>query len=123
MLGFSGDGSRVLVGDLIDPLVAQGQGGVPQSGLGPSHLAIVDWRTGQVEWRYDGPEALGGFAARPGGSEIAVGLRAAGRLDSAPCGSPPQTGCPGAQDPLRDILIVQGDDSVDRVEGQYETAW
>jgi hypothetical protein len=123
VLGFSGDGSRVLVGALIDPLVAQGQGGVPQNGLGPSHLEIVDWKTGQVEWRYDGPEALGSFAGQPGGSEIAIGMRAAGRLDAAPCGSPPQTACPGAKDPLRDILIVQGDGSVSRIAGQYEAAW
>jgi len=120
-LGFSGDGSRVLVGDLIDPFVAQG--GVPQNGLGPSHLQIVDWKTGQVEWRYDGPEALGSFIVQPGGSEIAIGLRGAERLDSGPCGSTPGILCPGAKDPLRDILIVRGDGSILKVTGPYETAW
>ena len=121
VLGFSGDGSRVLVGDLVDRVAAQG--GVPQNGLGPSHLQIVDWKTGQVEWRYDGPEALGSFIAEPGGGGIAIGLRGAERLDNGPCGSTPGNLCPGAKDPLRDILIVQGDGTILKVAGQYETAW
>ncbi|HSP08623.1 MAG TPA: hypothetical protein VLU92_03375 [Candidatus Dormibacteraeota bacterium] len=121
VLAFSGDDTRVLVGDLIDPVV--GQGGVPQNGLGPSHLQIVDWKTGRVEWRYDGPEALGSFLAQPVAGGIAVGLRAAERLDAAPCGSTSQTLCPGAKDPLRDILIVQGDGSVTHITGQFETTW
>jgi hypothetical protein len=122
VLGFSGDGSRVLVGGLPSPVVAHG--GVPQGAIVPSHLKIVEWQTGKVVWRYDGPEALGGFTGQPGGRDFAVGLRAADTIDNiSPCGTTAQTMCPGAKDPLRDLVIVHGDGTTTLITGRYEPLW
>ncbi len=95
-----------------------------------SHLAVVDLKSQQIIWRYDGPEELGGFLAEQGGNlDAAFGPGFAIALTivpppATPCGSTPQTACQSlSQDLLRDILIVHGNGSVTRVAGRHETAW
>jgi hypothetical protein len=95
-----------------------------------SHLAVVDLKSQQMIWRYDGPEELGGFLAEQGGNlDAAFGPGFAIALTivpppATPCGSTPQTACQSlSQDLLRDILIVHGNGSVTRVAGRHETAW
>jgi hypothetical protein len=96
----------------------------------PAHIAVVDVKSRQIIWRYDGPEGLGAFIAEQGGNQdaafgpgFAIALTVNPPQNTA-CGGTSQTACPPLpQDHLRDILIVHGNGSVTHVAGRHETAW
>jgi hypothetical protein len=118
VLAFSRDNSLVLVTTAPS---SQGQ---------PAHIAVVDVKSMQIIWRYDGPEGLGTFLAEQGGNLDAAfgpGFAIALTLNppqTTPCGGTSKTAChPVVADPARDILIVQGNGSVTHVAGRHETAW
>jgi len=120
VLAFSHDNSLVLV--TTSPWI-QGQ---------PAHLAIVDVKTQQVVWRYDGPEGLGvrGFLVeQPDNQDRTIGLGFALALKvnppaPSPCGGAAKTACRAPfEDPLSDILIVEGNGTVTHVAGRHVTAW
>lgn len=111
VLGFSGDDSLVLTASL--PIV-DGR---------PSHLGLLDWRSGGMLWRYDGPEQLGSFLAQPNGRDFAIALMAPTRYEPSPCGQTSQTPCKPVEDPLRDVIIVHGSGSTTRIPGRYTTLW
>jgi hypothetical protein len=114
VLAFSHDNSLVLV--TTSPSLVLGQA---------AHLAIVDVKSQQVVWRYDGPEGLGGvLVEQPDSQDRTIGLGFVIALKivpatASPCGTTPQTAC----DPLSDILIVQGNGTVTHVAGRHVTAW
>jgi hypothetical protein len=118
VLAFSRDNSLVLV--TTAPWI-QGR---------PAHLAVVDVKSTQIIWRYDGPEGLGGFLAEPGGNlDAAFGPGFAIALtvnppQVTPCGGTSKTPCHAVvEDPARDILIVHSNGSVTQVAGRHVTAW
>jgi hypothetical protein len=118
VLAFSRDNSLVLV--TTSPSV-QGHA---------AHLALVDLKSRQIIWRYDGPEGLGAFLAEQGGNlDAAFGPGFAIALtvnppQATPCGGTAKTACRApVPDPLRDILIVHGNGSVTSVAGRHVTAW
>ena len=118
VLAFSRDNSLVLV--TTAPWI-EGQ---------PAHLAVVDVKSTQIIWRYDGPEGLGGFLAEPGGNlDAAFGPGFAVALTVnpphvTPCGGTSTAACRApVVDPSRDILIVHGNGSVTHVAGRHVTAW
>ena len=111
VLAFSGDDSLVLVST--------------SSWVGGQaiHLALIDVRSSQVLWRYDGPEGLGSYLAQPDGTGFAVALKVVA-LNPSPCGTTPQTACHSApEDPLSDILIVHGDGTRTAIPGRHVTTW
>jgi len=97
VLAFSGNDSLALV--------------TTTSRLGGSviHLAVIDFRSGRVICRYDGPEELRSFLAEPDGTGFALALEA------LPVRVP--------EDPLRDVLILHGDGSTTTISGRYSTTW
>jgi hypothetical protein len=97
VLGFSGDDSLALVTT------------APWLGGSPIHLALIDFRSGLVVCRYDGPEGLGSFLAEPDGSGFAITLRV------VPNHVP--------DDPLGDVLIFHGDGTTTTISGRYATTW
>jgi hypothetical protein len=97
VLGFSGDDSLALVTT------------APWLGGSPIHLALIDFRSGLVVCRYDGPEGLGSFLAEPDGSGFAITLRI------VPNHVP--------DDPLGDVLIFHGDGTTTTISGRYATTW
>jgi hypothetical protein len=111
VLQVSGDGSLVLVTTQSSASVL------------PSHLAVIDWRTGRAVWSYDGPESLYRSVASPDGREFAVALRAPTRYEPAHCGAAPYGTCHEVSDPLNDILIVHGDGTTTAITGRYEPLW
>jgi hypothetical protein len=118
VLAFSYDNSLVLV--TTSPWV-QGQ---------PAHIAIVDVKTQQVVWRYDGPYGLGRYLVeQPDSQGRTVGLGFALALKfvpptATPCGATPQTACRApVEDPLSDILIVHGNGSLSFISGRNAAAW
>lgn len=111
VLAFSGDDSMVLVTNGFD------------TGMAPSHLAVIRWSAGLPIWTYAGTEALGRFTAQPDGNGFAVALMVPTRLEPSPCGSTPQTPCQTVEDPLRDVLIVHGDGTETKIPGRYVTTW
>jgi len=120
VLAFSHDNSLVLVTTSPE---FQGQA---------VHLAIVDVKSQQVVWRYDGPEGLGiqGYLVEQPDSQdrtIGLGFVLALKIVSptaSPCGTTPQTAChTPVEDPLSDILIVEGNGAVTHVAGRHVTAW
>jgi hypothetical protein len=72
----------------------------------PTHLAVIDLRTGQRIWQYDGPEVFASLVAQPGGRDFALILRT-----------------PDAQDLLADVVLVHGDGSSTRLPGRYIPTW
>jgi hypothetical protein len=97
VLAFSGNDSLVLVTT------------APWLGGSPIHLAVIDLRDNRALWRYDGPEGLGGYLAEPDGALFVIALK------SVPNHTP--------DDPLRDVLIVQGDGTTIPIPGRYATTW
>ncbi len=111
VLGFSGDDSLVLTANLP---MTQGQ---------PSHLGLLNWRSGSELWHYDGPEQLGSLLVQPDGHDFAISLVVVPPQPS-PCGNTPQTACHyGPPDSLRDVVIVHGSGSTTRFAGSYVTLW
>jgi len=97
-----------------------------------AHLAIVDVKSQQVVWRYDGPEGLGirGYLVeQPDSQDRTIGLGFAIALKvnppaASPCGGTVKTACPPlVEDPLSDILIVEGNGTVTTIPGRHVTAW
>ncbi len=97
VLAFSGNDSLVLV------TTASWVGGQP------IHLAVIDLRSGQALWRYDGPETLGSFLAEPDGTGFAIALKV------LPLHVP--------DDPKSDVLIVHSDGTTTQIPGRYATTW
>ncbi len=111
VLDFTSDGSLVLATTQLD------------SGQAPSHLAIIDWRSGRVVWRYVGPESLYRSTVEPDESGFALALRAPTRYEPAHCGAAPYGMCHEVSDPLNDILIVHGDGTTTAITGRYNPLW
>lgn len=111
VLGFSGDDSLVLTANL------------PMTPGRPSHIGLLNWRSGSMLWHYDGPEQFDRFLAQPNGRDFAIGLMAPTRYEPSPCGQTPQTACRAVEDPLRDVLIVHGSGSTSSIPGRYLTLW
>ena len=89
----------------------------------PIHLALIDLPSGQVLWRYDGPEGFGRFLAQPDGTGFGIALKVV-PLHPSPCGTTAQTACRYApEDPLSDVLIVHGDGTSTAIPGRYVTTW
>jgi hypothetical protein len=109
VLGFSGDGSRVLIsGSSYNPYLV------------PSHLQVVDWQFQRSLWSYNGPEALGSFSAQPGGSAFAVALKSPPTVVPSPCIN---VTCQVVDEPLRDVVIVHADGSTTNIAGRFVAAW
>jgi hypothetical protein len=111
VLSFSGDGSLVLTAKL------------PISAGKPSHLGLLDWRSGSELWHYDGPGQLGSFLAQPNGHDFAIAVMGPTRYEPSPCGQTAQTACKAVEDPLRDVLIAHNNGSTTRIPGRYVTLW
>jgi peptidoglycan hydrolase-like protein with peptidoglycan-binding domain len=118
VLGFSGDDSHVLVNYSPD-----------NPYLLPAHLVIEAWGLGCPStggcymlslWSYNGPEALGSFAAQPGGPDFVLALKSPPRTVPSSCVN---TVCQVFDEPLRDIVIVHGDESTTRIPGRFIPAW
>jgi hypothetical protein len=92
VIGFNDDDSLAIFND-------------PKSNV-PILLSVVDWRSGSALWRDEGTSSLGGFAAEPGGRDIALILKDAGR-----------------EEPVGTILIVHGDGTLTKIAGRYWPAW
>jgi hypothetical protein len=106
VLAFSNDNSLVLV--TLAPWI-QGHA---------AHLAVVDVKSQQVIWRYDGPEGLGGYLVQQPDTQYgSVGLGFALALQGNPVSATPVAAPPS------DILIVHGNGSVTAVPGRHVTAW
>jgi hypothetical protein len=111
VLAFSGDDSFVLVNTSV------------WVGGQAIHLALIDLRSSQMLWRYDGPEGLGSYLAQPDGTAFAVALKVV-PLHPSPCGSTAQTACRAApDDPLSDVQIVHGDGTTTAIPGRQVTTW
>ncbi|HEY8816462.1 MAG TPA: hypothetical protein VIP57_15335 [Candidatus Dormibacteraeota bacterium] len=107
VLGFSGDGSRVLVGS------------VSMNGPLQYDYAILDWRTNRTSWRYDGTMALHSYTAQPGGRAFAMAF------GDSPIPRPPciqSSTCPPFE-PVRAIVIANPDGTTTAIPGGYFPAW
>jgi hypothetical protein len=107
VLGFSGDGSDVLVST------------VALSGPLQFHFAILDWRTNRTLWRYDGTMALYSFTAQPGGGAFAMAF------GDSPIPRPlciQSATCPPFE-PVRAIVIANPDGTTTAIPGGYFPAW
>lgn len=95
VLAFSSDDSLVLV--TTTPWV----GGLP------TQLAVIDLRSGQALWHYNGPDMFGSSVAQPGGRDFALVLK----------------------DPLTDkqtygdLVIVHADGTATDFPRRYEPTW
>ena len=91
--------------DIDSALVAT----APWLGGSSIHLALIDFRSGQVVCRFDGPEGLGGFVAEPAGPGFAITLRVVpNRLPD---------------DPLSDVLVFHPYGTTTQIPGRYATTW
>jgi hypothetical protein len=97
VLAFNGDDSLALVTT------------APWLGGSLIHLAVIDFRSGRVVCRYDGPEELRSFLAEPDGTGFAITLRVL------------STHVP--EDPMSDVLIFHGDGSTTTISGRYVPTW
>lgn len=98
-LGFSGDGSLVLVST------------EPTFNAQPGLFSIVDWKADKVVWR-NPSETLTSFTAEPGGTSFALALWR------------PQSPKVTYPDPARDVTIVRGDGTSTTLASRfYQTAW
>jgi hypothetical protein len=119
VLGFSGDGSMVLVGSIM------------MNGPLQYTYAILDWRTNRTSWRYDGTMALHSFTAQPGGRAFALALGDS-PIPRPPCiqsivlprptGARPLPTCPPFE-PVRAIVIAHPDGTTTAIPGGYFPAW
>jgi hypothetical protein len=75
-------------------------------GGSPTHLAVIDLRTGHRIWEYDGPDMLDTSLSQPGGRDFALVLRA-----------------PNSADLVATEVIVHGDGSTTRLPGRYIPTW
>jgi hypothetical protein len=99
VVGFSGDGSLVLVSTelTLNPE--------------PRLFGILDWKSASVIWR-NPSETMTSFTVEPGGASFALALQR------------PQSPKVTYPDPARDVTIVRGDGtSTTLVERFYQTAW
>jgi hypothetical protein len=96
VLAFGSNGSSVLV--TTSPWIGQQ----------PIHLAVLDFRSGYVFWKYDGPETLGTYLPEDGitGPGFAIGLKE----------------ITGRDDPLSDVVIVGGKGET-KLTGRYNLVW
>jgi WD40 repeat protein len=94
VLAFNTDDSLVLVTT------------TPWVGGQPTQLAVIDLRSGQALWNYNGPDMFGSSLAQPGGRDFALVLRK-----------------PGAADPLTDLVIVHADGTATDFPRRYEPTW
>jgi hypothetical protein len=80
----------------------------PWVGQQPIHLAVLDFQSGNVFWRYDGPETLGTYLAEvnASGPGFAIGLKE----------------ITGTDDPLSDVVIV-GANGETKLTGRYNLVW
>jgi hypothetical protein len=98
-LGFSGDGSFVLVST------------EPTMNPEPRQFEIVDWKAGRVIWR-NPTKTLASFTAEPGGTSFALALQR------------PQSPTANYADPARDVTIVRGDGTSTTLADRFlQTAW
>jgi len=98
-LGFSGDGSFVLVST------------EPKLNPQPRLFQIVDWKAGSVIWR-NPTKTLTSFTVEPGGTSFALALQR------------PQSPSVAYPDPARDVTIVRGDGTSTTLASRfYQTAW
>jgi hypothetical protein len=72
----------------------------------PTHLAVIDLRTGHWIWEYDGPDMLDTSMSQPGGRDFALVLRA-----------------PDSADLVATEVIVHGDGSTTRLPARYIPTW
>jgi len=107
VLGFSGDGSYVLIST------------PSTSGLMQYHYSGLDWRRNIASWSYDGEWTLYSFTAQPGGRSIAVALGDA-PIPRPVCVTP--ASCPVSHS-VRMILIGDPDASGIGNLGEYTPAW
>jgi hypothetical protein len=75
-------------------------------GGSPTHLAVIDLRTGHWIWEYDGPDMLDSSMSQPGGRDFALVLRA-----------------PASADLVATEVIVHGDGSSTRLPGRHVPTW
>jgi hypothetical protein len=94
VLAFNADDSLVLVTT------------TPWVGNQPTALAVIDLRSGQALWHYNGPDMFGGSVSQPGGRDFAITLRK-----------------PGVEDPLTDLMIVHADGTATNFPRRYQPTW
>jgi len=94
VLAFNGDDSLVFVYT------------TPWVGTAPTALAVIDVKSGQTIWTYNGPDMFGQVLAEPGGRDFAIYLRK-----------------PGVEDPLTDLMIVHADGTAIGFPRRYQPAW
>jgi len=111
VLAFSGDDSLVLTANLP---ITEGK---------PSHVGLMDWRSGRMLWHYDSPEQLGGLLAQPNGRDFAIALMTPTRLEPSGCGQTVQTACRAVEDTQRDVIIAHGNGSTTPIAGRFVTLW
>jgi hypothetical protein len=99
VLGFSGDGSLVLVST------------EPTLNPEPRLFGILEWKSASMIWR-NPSETMTSFTAEPGGASFALALQR------------PQSPKVTYPDPARDVTIVRGDGTSTTLAGRfYQTAW
>ncbi len=72
----------------------------------PTALAVIDLRSGQSIWTYNGPGMFGNALAQPGGRDFAIYVRKT-----------------GVEDPLTDVMIVHADGTATDFPRRYTPAW
>lgn len=99
VLGFSGDGSLVLVST------------EPTLNPEPRLFGILEWKSASMIWR-NPSETMTSFIVEPGGVSFAFALQR------------PQSPKVTYPDPARDVTIVRGDGTSTTLAGRfYQTAW
>jgi hypothetical protein len=94
VLAFNSDDSLVLVYT------------TPWVGGQATAMAVVDVRTGQTIWSYNGPGTFGNVLAQPDGQDFAIYVRK-----------------PTVADPLTDLMIVHADGTATDFPRRYTPAW
>jgi hypothetical protein len=94
VLAFNADDSLVLVST------------TPWAGGQPTAMAIIDLRSGQSIWNYNGPGMFGNAIGQPGGRDFAIYVRK-----------------PTVEDPLTDLMIVHADGTATDFPRRYTPAW
>jgi hypothetical protein len=94
VLAFNGDNSLALVTS------------TPWVGGQPTGLAVIDLRSGQAIWNYNGPEMFGNAIAQPGGRDFALYVRK-----------------PNVEESQTDVTIVHADGTAYDFLGRYIPAW
>jgi hypothetical protein len=78
----------------------------PWAGGTPTAMSIIDLKSGQELWNYNGPGMFGNAIGQPGGQDFAIYVRK-----------------PAVEDPLTDLTIVHADGTVTTFPRRYEPAW